>query len=110
GGYDGVLYCNAANAGFTWLPRVLGMPVALNVDGLECNRKKWNALSKAWYRISERLATWMPNAVVTDAHSIAAYYREEYGRSSEMITYGAEVDVVETSAALDRLGLEHRRY
>jgi glycosyltransferase involved in cell wall biosynthesis len=109
-GYDAVLYCNAANAVFTWIPRVLGMPVALNVDGLERNRKKWNSLAKAWYRISERLATCMPNAVVTDAHSIANYYREKYGRSSEMIPYGAEVGAVETCAALDRLGLEKRRY
>jgi len=107
---DAVLYCNAANAVFTWIPSVLGMPVALNVDGLERHRKKWNRLAKAWYRISERLATWMPNVVVTDAHSIAAYYREEYGRSSEMIPYGAEVGAVETSEALDRLGLERRRY
>jgi len=108
--FDAVLYCNAANAVFTWVPRMLGMPVALNVDGLERNRKKWNALAKAWYRISERLATWMPNAVVTDAHSIASYYREKYGHSSEMIPYGAEVGAVETSAALDRLGLERGRY
>jgi glycosyltransferase involved in cell wall biosynthesis len=110
GGYNGILYCNAANAVFTWIPRVLGMPVALNVDGLERNRKKWNALAKAWYRISEWLATWMPNVVVTDAQSIAAYYREKYGRSSEMIPYGAEVGPVETTAVLDRLDLERSRY
>jgi glycosyltransferase involved in cell wall biosynthesis len=109
-GYDAVLYCNAANAVFTWIPRLLGMPVALNVDGLERHRKKWNALAKAWYRISERLATWMPNAVVTDAHSIAQYYRDKYHHSSDMIPYGAEVGQVETSAVLDRLGLERRRY
>ena len=109
-GCDAVLYCNAANAVFTWIPRLLGMPVALNVDGLERHRKKWNALAKAWYRISERLATWMPNAVVTDAHSIAQYYRDTYRHSSDMIPYGAEVGEVETSAVLDRLGLERRRY
>jgi glycosyltransferase involved in cell wall biosynthesis len=108
--FDAVLYCNAANAVLTWIPRMLGMPVALNVDGLERNRKKWNALAKTWYRISERLATWMPNAVVTDAQSIATYYREVYGRASEMIPYGAEVGPVETSAVLDRLALERRRY
>ena len=110
GGYDALLYCNAANAVFTWLPRLLGMPVALNVDGLERNRKKWNSLAKTWYRISERLATWMPNAVVTDAQSIAVYYQEKYRRSSEMIPYGAEVGPVETSAVLARLDLEHHRY
>ncbi len=108
--YDGLLYCNAANAIFTWLPRVLGMPVALNVDGLERHRKKWNALAKAWYRISEWLATWMPNIVVTDAQSIAQYYHEKYRRDSVMIPYGAELGIVETADVLRKLGLEPKKY
>jgi glycosyltransferase involved in cell wall biosynthesis len=108
--HDAVLYCNAANAVFTWMPRVLGMAVALNVDGLERNRKKWNALAKAWYQMSEWLATWMPNIVVTDAAAIAEYYQERYHRSSTMISYGAEVGPVESTAVLDRLNLEPRKY
>jgi glycosyltransferase involved in cell wall biosynthesis len=107
---DAVLYCNAANAVFTWMPRVFGMPVALNVDGLERNRKKWNRLAKTWYRVSEWLATWMPNAVVTDAAQIAIYYRERYHRTSEMIPYGAETGTVGTVEELDRLGLEPGQY
>jgi len=108
--YDAVLYCNAANAVFTWIPRVLGMPAALNVDGLERRRKKWNRAAKAWYRVSEWLATWMPNVVVTDARQIEEYYRQRYGRASTMIPYGAETGTVESSAVLDRLGLERRKY
>jgi glycosyltransferase involved in cell wall biosynthesis len=107
---DAVLYCNAANAAFTWIPRILGMPVALNVDGLERHRKKWNRLAKAWYRFSEWLATWMPNAVVTDAGRIAEYYRERWRRESTMIPYGAETGPVETRVVLDRLGLVRREY
>ena len=108
--HDAVLYCNAANAVFTWMPRAFGMPVALNVNGLERNRKKWNRLAKAWYQVSEWLATWMPNVVVTDAAAIAAYYRERYHRSSTMISYGAEIGAVETTAVLERLNLEHHKY
>ncbi len=107
---DAVLYCNAANAVFTWMPRMVGMRVTLNVDGLERNRKKWNAIARAWYRISEWLATWMPNVVVTDAVAIAQYYRERYGRDSVMIPYGAETKRSESREALDRLGLEPRKY
>ncbi|HWD00823.1 MAG TPA: glycosyltransferase, partial [Candidatus Sulfopaludibacter sp.] len=87
-----------------------GMPVALNVDGLERHRKKWNALAKAWYRCSEWLATWMPNAVVTDAQAIAQYYREKYRRDSVMIPYGAEVGTVATGGVLAKLGLEPQKY
>jgi glycosyltransferase involved in cell wall biosynthesis len=108
--YDALLYCNAANAIFTWMPRLLGMPVALNVDGLERNRKKWNRAAKAWYLISERLSTWFPTEIVTDAVKIEEYYRERYGKRSTMIAYGAETGRVETRAALDDLGLESRRY
>jgi len=108
--FDVVLYCNAANAIFTWMPRVIGMPVALNVDGLERNRKKWNMFAKAWYRMSEWLATWIPNVVVTDAQAIADYYRERYHRDSVMISYGAEIGPVKTTESLDQLGLERRKY
>ncbi|HVP00594.1 MAG TPA: DUF1972 domain-containing protein [Bryobacteraceae bacterium] len=108
--HDAILYCNAANAVFTWMPRVCGMPVALNVDGLERNRKKWNILARTWYRISEWLATWMPNAVVTDASAIEEYYRQRYHRESVMIPYGAEVGPVVTSVVLDQLGLEREKY
>ncbi len=108
--YDALLYCNAANAIFTWFPRSLNMPVALNVDGLERNRKKWNALARTWYRMSEWLATWMPNVVVTDAQVIADYYRERYGLNSVMIPYGAELGPVASMEVLTQLGLERRNY
>ncbi len=108
--HDVVLYCNAANAIFTWFPRALGMPVALNVDGLERNRKKWNGLARMWYRMSEGLATWMPSAVVTDAQVIADYYRQRYGRDSAMIPYGAELGPIATTEVLSRLVLQRRGY
>src|SRR5689334_7903818 len=46
---DVAIYCNGANAVFTPLAVAAGVPVALNVDGLERNRKKWNRFAKAWY-------------------------------------------------------------
>ncbi|MCX6623513.1 MAG: DUF1972 domain-containing protein [Acidobacteria bacterium] len=108
--HDAILYCNAANAIFTILPRLFGMPVALNVDGIERKRKKWNALARGWYRMSEYLATKLPNAIVTDALSIQQYYLEHYRKPSVMIAYGAETTRAETTDALDRLGLEPGRY
>jgi glycosyltransferase involved in cell wall biosynthesis len=107
---DVALYCNGANAILTPLPRLFGMPVALNVDGLERNRRKWNQLAKAWYRLSEWLATFCPTVVVTDAESIRDYYRASYGKESVFIPYGAELGKVETDGVLGQLGLERGRY
>lgn len=107
---DVALYCNAANALFTPLARLAGMPVALNVDGIERKREKWNWLAKAWYLASERLATFLPTVVVTDAQVIADYYRERYHKTTHFIPYGADVGKVETADTLGALGLEPGRY
>jgi glycosyltransferase involved in cell wall biosynthesis len=107
---DVALYCNAANAIFTPLARMAGMAVALNVDGIERKRKKWNRLAKTWYLLSERLATILPTAVVTDARAIADYYRETYGKATDFIPYGAETGKVDTAGALGGLGIEPERY
>lgn len=107
---DAALYCNGANALFTPVPRLFGMPVALNVDGLERKRKKWNKLARSWYHLSEWLATFCPTAVVTDARSIEDYYRESYGKPTVFIPYGAETGKTSGDATLRRLGLERGRY
>lgn len=108
--HDVVLVCNAANAIFCWMPRLLGMPVALNVDGLERKRRKWNALARGWYQLSEWLSTFLPTRIVSDAAAIEDYYRERYNTESTFIPYGAETGPVETKAVLRRLGLEPGKF
>ena len=107
---DVALYCNGANAVFTLAPRLLGIPVALNVDGIERKRKKWNRAARAWYLVSEWLSKFCPTVVVTDAETIRSYYRERYGKDSVFIPYGAPVGKVATADVLPTLGLEPGRY
>ncbi len=107
---DVALYCNAANAIFTILPRLTRIPVALNVDGIERKRRKWNALAKAWYRMSEYLSTLLPHKFVSDAEAIREYYKQTYGKDSVFIPYGADCSRVDTKTALNGLGLEPYRY
>lgn len=108
--FDAVLFCNAANAIFTWLPRALGMPTALNVDGLERRRKKWNRIARSWYRLSEWLATWCCSVIVTDAEKIREYYLRHYDKDSVFIPYGAETGKIPSTDAVRALGLEAGRY
>lgn len=90
--FDAALMCNAANAPFATIMRLAGTPVALNVDGLEHKRRKWGWLGRSYYLLAERLATLLPNEIVTDARVIQDYYQEQYGVSSTMIAYGADVE------------------
>lgn len=110
GRYDVALMCNAANAVFCWLPRLAGTPVAINVDGIERKRQKWNVLGRAWYLVSERLSCWLANEVVTDARVIEAYYRTRYGQETTFIPYGCEVRRDAAAATLEHFGLEPDGY
>ena len=107
---EAAIFCNGANAVFTYWPRLLGIPTVLNVDGLERKRKKWGRTARAWYRFSERLATLCPDAVVTDARVIQQYYSERHGLDTQFIAYGASRDTSPTTAKLDELGLRAQGY
>jgi glycosyltransferase involved in cell wall biosynthesis len=110
GSFDAALVCNAANAPFAPLLRLVGTPVAINVDGLEHKRKKWNWLARRYYLIAEKLSTTLPNETVTDARVIQEYYLARYDHQTTMIAYGAEVSRTHDRQAVRRWGLEPNRY
>lgn len=103
--FDAILLCNAANAFVLPLLRAARFPVAINVDGIERKRRKWNVLGRAVYATGEAFSVSFASAVVADAHVIADYYRETYGIEPVMIPYGAEFPIEEDSDIVQRLGL-----
>lgn len=108
--FDVILYCNSANAIFTFLPRLFCTRVALNVDGLEWKRAKWGFLGKTIYRFSEFLATFLPNCIVTDAREIQNYYRKKFNKLTICIPYGAPEKKIETGDTLRKYGLTKGEY
>ena len=108
--FDAVLICNAANSLFIPILTWTGTPVAINVDGLERKRKKWNWLGRLYYRLGERASTWFATEIVTDAYAIQEYYRNEYRAPSTMIAYGAEIDRQPDAETIDRFGIVPDKY
>src|SRR5688572_25123941 len=108
--FDAVLVCNAANAFVLPLLRAARIPVAINVDGIERKRRKWNILGRAVYATGEAFSVSFANAVIADAQVIADYYRNGYGIEPVMIPYGADFPIEEDSDVLARLDLGPRNY
>lgn len=109
-GADVAIFCNSANAIFTFWAKLRRIPSVLNVDGLEHKRRKWNRLARAWFRLSERLASLCPDAVVTDARVIRHYYAKRHGLATHYIPYGAPDGPVSTNEKLEELGLDTGEY
>jgi glycosyltransferase involved in cell wall biosynthesis len=109
-GFDAVLLCNAANAPWIRILQQAGTPVALNVDGLERKRRKWGRAGRSYYRLCERLAADLPDALVTDAEVIRRYYRRIYRAESHMIAYGGDLEPPSGDEQLHRLELTSGEY
>lgn len=103
-----LLICNVANSPFAWIPRLVGKPTALNVDGLDRKRRKWNFLGRWFLHFCEVLSALTPTRIVTDARAIQDYYWRRYRKRSDMIAYGAEPP--STSNHFAEFGLSSRRY
>src|SRR5687767_15296157 len=108
--FDAALICNAANAPFSPILRFTGTPVAINVDGLEHKRKKWNWLGRRYYQLAEQLSTLLPNEMVTDAQVIQDYYLTRHKAPSTMIAYGSEVERRPDRELVRKWRVEPNRY
>jgi glycosyltransferase involved in cell wall biosynthesis len=109
-GYDVALLCNAANAFVLPVLRAARIPVAVNVDGIERKRKKWNVLGRMVYYAGEALSAGLATSVIADANVIANYYRESFAVRPDIIAYGADFPAEDDSDVLDRLGVRERGY
>jgi glycosyltransferase involved in cell wall biosynthesis len=108
--YDVILICNAANSIFSFIPRLTGKRVVVNVDGIERRRKKWNWFGKLWYLMGEMFSCIFPNQIVTDAQMIEKYYLRRYNKRSTMISYGYDPERVSTVEILAKFGLSPKEY
>ncbi len=108
--YDVILFCNSANVVFIPFLKIVGTKTLLNVDGIEAKRKKWSFLGKTFYRMCERLATFIPHVLIADANCIRKYYFKKYKKNSVMISYGATFEKVEPGEILKRFNLKKDEY
>jgi glycosyltransferase involved in cell wall biosynthesis len=108
--FDVALVVNAVNVLWVPLLRLAGIAVALHVDGIERTRAKWGAAGRTAYALAERLASAVPDALITDAEVIRRHYRERHRAESTVITYGVEPRPLPPGPVMARLGLASRRF
>ncbi len=107
---DAILVCNVANGLHLIVPRIFGKKTAINVDGLEWQRPKWNRWGRAYFRFAARMACLLADVIVCDAQAMTDVYRREFGVEATTIAYGANIETSTRPEVLGRYGLHPRRY
>lgn len=108
--YDVVLMFIAGNSPLSFVPRLVGQHVVLNVDGLDWKREKWPPPAKKYIQFAEWLATKLPNVVVTDSERVREYYRAHWNAETVYIAYGADVTRAAAGDYIAKYGLTPRNY
>lgn len=108
--FDIVLLCNAANSPVSWIGRLKGIPILINVDGVERKRAKWNSFGKLWYKLGELSTLCFASRIISDAEVIAQYYRDTYNAETEVIAYGASAQKIPPGEVLKKFNLSTRNY
>lgn len=71
-------------------PFLRNKKVIVNIDGLEWKREKWQGFAATFLRFSEKIAVKFADVVVADNQKIQEHVHQSYGKSSELIAYGAD--------------------
>lgn len=108
--FDIVFFVNSANGPFGAILKLSRAKTAINVDGLEWLRPKWRGLGAKYFYWASHLATRLFDEIVTDSDQMAAIYREEFGRDSVTIAYGAYEQNSTQPELIQQFGLKPGNY
>jgi glycosyltransferase involved in cell wall biosynthesis len=108
--FDAVLMLNIAN-GF-WCPLLRGarIPMAVNTDGIEWERGKWNKAGRAVFRAGAKATAVSANCLICDSREIGRIWADLFGRESTFIPYGAPILEGVGRGEIDAAGLPDEPY
>ena len=96
---------------FSILYRLNGKYNIINMDGLEWQRQKWNAFSRAWLYLNERIGAKLGNRLIADHPEIAKHLSNGVSANKiVMIPYGAASIGNSNVSLLDSYGLTSQGY
>jgi len=107
---DVLVLVNPANGPLLLLARALGIPCAINVDGLDWERSKWPPLGRRVIYFGAWCCAKFAPAIIADSHGIADFYRRRWDRDAYYASYGAEPWTFAPPQHLADYGLDSRGY
>ncbi len=107
---DVIFVVNSANGPFGLLTRIFRKPTAINVDGLEWLRPKWQGFGSKYYLWASKTATKLYNQVITDSVEMQKTYLELFNAKSKIIAYGANPASNSDPSKILKWNLKPREY
>ena len=108
--YDVYMFVNVGLGFHCALTRMCGKKVALNIDGLDWQRSKWNWVGKAYFRLAAKAALLTCNRLIADCRAMQSYYRQNFAKETQYIPYGVDLRSPQNPRRLEEFGVEPQEY
>jgi glycosyltransferase involved in cell wall biosynthesis len=96
---------------FALIPRIIGRKVVVQGHGIEWKRSKWNALGKAFLKISEYPCVKAPQAITVVSKTQQKYLKQRYGIDAVYIPTGVNPPkILKPHLISERFGLRGNDY
>jgi glycosyltransferase involved in cell wall biosynthesis len=89
--YDIVHYHALGPSFFAWIPRLRSPKVVVTIHALDWQRPKWGRAARAFLRMTERTALYLPHACIAVSRALQAYFEAKYGCPVHYIPNGVNV-------------------
>jgi glycosyltransferase involved in cell wall biosynthesis len=89
--YDVVHYHALGPSFFAWLPRLCGQKVVTTIHALDWQRPKWGRIARAFLKLTERTAMYLPHSTIIVSRSLVGYFENKYERPIHHIPNGVTV-------------------
>lgn len=110
GGCDVVHFHGTGNGLVLPILKLSRIATVVTADGRDWERGKWGAVARWAVRLGARMSARFADAMITDTEIAQEIYREDFGRDSAFVPYGANIEDVESTEALATWGLTPDRY
>ena len=102
---------SGANSIWALVLRMAGKRVVVSQFAMDWKRDKWPWYGKVFYKVSNYLTAYCPNAVAFDNVFTKEYFEKRFNRKYDFIPYGSEVKPPpDNIAILDKLGIKKGEY
>lgn len=110
---DLIYYCGLSAGFLTFIPRLFGKKIIVNVDGFEWKNKKFSPILRLLLYINVLCLLVFPNVLVTDNESIREYYKKHFLKDTILLPYSIETPEVtddRTEAILKKYDLTYNEF
>ena len=90
--FDIVHYHAEGPSAMSFLPKATGKKIVITNHGLDWARGKWGGFATKYLKFGEKMSTKTANTLIVLSDPIAKYFEEEYGKETEKIANGINVN------------------